>query len=259
VNIKTQAEINRTDAAINAIRRSDFALTRWTLVVRSRGDTPEARAALSELCEAYYNPVLSFLRKEGRPEDDARELAQDFFARILSGRGFAGADQTRGRFRSYVLGALKHFLTEARQKAKRQKRGGGLAPESLNAIAQNSNGNASELQIPDPTILPPDAAFDREWALEVMRRSLAALEAEMSIKRKKEQFDLLKPWLAGDTAVSQASAARTLHMSESSFKVTVHRLRKRFGELVRAEIAHTLRDPAQADEELAHLIAALSN
>jgi RNA polymerase sigma-70 factor (ECF subfamily) len=215
------------------------------------------RAALSELCEAYYHPVLAFLRKEGRAEDDARELAQDFFARVLAGTGFAGADQARGRFRSYLLGALKHFLIEARQKAHRQKRGGGKIPESLNAAFKNADGETAEFQIADPTIVPPDSAFDREWALEVMRRGLNALETEMSAKGKKQQFDLLKPWLAGDSSTSQAEAARALRMTESAVKVTVHRLRKRFGELVRAEIAQTLRDPAQADEELSHLIAAL--
>ena len=258
MSVRTETEITTTDAPASALRRSDFAPTRWTLVARSRGETPEARAALSELCDAYYNPVLAFLRKERRTDDDARDLAQDFFARILGGSGFAGADQERGRFRSYVLGALKHFLAEARLKAQRQKRGGGIAPESLNAATENSEGEASELQIADPTTVSPDASFDREWALEVMRRSLAVLETEMSAKGKKDQFDLLKPWLAGDVSTPQADAARTLRMTESAVKVTIHRLRKRFGELVRAEISQTLRDPAQADEELAHLIAALS-
>ena len=250
-------EITTTDAPKGALRRSDFAATRWTLVVRSRGDSPEARAALSELCDAYYQAVLTFLRRERRDQDDARDLAQDFFARILGGSGFAGADQTRGRFRSYLLGALKHFLIEIRQKTQRQKRGGGITPESLNAAVETSEGESVELQVADLTSPSPDAAFDREWALELMRRSLAALETEMTAKGKKQQFDLLKPWLAGDSTSSQGQAALALGMSESAVKVTVHRLRKRFGELVRAEITHTLRDPAQADEELAHLIAVL--
>lgn len=258
--MKTQFEtaVGTTDSAFpSAPRPSDFAPTRWTLVARSRGDAPEARAALSELCEAYYHPVLAFLRKEGRSSDEVRELAQDFFARILTGTGFAGADQARGRFRSYLLGALKHFLAEGRQKAHRQKRGGGITPESIEASAENADGDTSAKQFADRKILPPDAAFDREWALETMRRALTALENEMVTKGKKEQFDLLKPWLAGDASISHADAARTLRVSESAVKVTVHRLRKRFGELVRAEISQTLRDPTQADEELAHLIAAL--
>ncbi len=258
MSIHHDSETRTTDAGpAEALRRSDFVATRWTLVTRSRGDTPEARAALSDLCDAYYQPVLSFLRRDGRAQEDARDLAQEFFARILGGTGFAGADQTRGRFRSYLLGALKHFLVEFRQKAQRQKRGRGIAPESLNAGGENSEGEPVELQIADSTVIAPDAAFDREWAMEIMRRSLVALENEMSSKGKKELFDLLKPWLADNPTTPQAETARTLRMSESAVKVTIHRLRKRFGELVRAEIAHTLRDPAQAEEELAHLIASL--
>ncbi len=258
--IRTTAstETSSTASAHVEANRSEFSLTRWTLVLRAKGDSPEARAALSELCEAYYNPVLAFLRKERRNDDDARELAQDFFARILAGSGFSGADETRGHFRSYVLGALKHFLGDARLRAERQKRGGGIAPQSLNATVASDDGEG-ELQIADPQVVAPDRNFDREWALEVMRRALAALEIELSAKNKRDQFDVLKPWLAGDTAtMPQAEAARRLGMSEGALKVAVHRLRKRFGELVRTEVAQTLRDPAQADQELQHLIAALS-
>ena len=238
--------------------RSAFGVTRWTLVVRAKGDSPEARAALAELCDAYYNAVLAFLRKERRNDDEARDLAQDFFARILSGSGFAGAEQGRGRFRSYLLGALKHFLIEARQRAHRQKRGGGIVPESLDHTEGDSFDEPS-LQVADTNAISPDSNFDREWALEVMRRALNALEHEFKTKNKSDHFEVLKPWLAGDTSpISQAEAARKLSMSEGALKVAVHRLRKRFGELVRTEITETLRDPAHAEEELAHLIAALS-
>ena len=259
MNVKTKAEMDTTDTAETETRRSVFVATRWTLVLRARGDSPEARAALSELCDAYYNPVLAFLRKERRSEDEARELAQDFFARILSSSGFAGADQSRGRFRSYLLGALKHFLVESRLRAQRQKRGGGIAPESLDALSTSETNSGVELQVADHNVTSPDSAFDREWALEVMRRALLALEQEHTAKGKREQFQILKPWLAAeDAATSQAAAARRLDMSEGALKVAVHRLRKRFGELVRAEIAQTLRNPTQLEEELAHLIAALS-
>jgi RNA polymerase sigma factor (sigma-70 family) len=256
---RLDTQITTTDADNSALRRSDFAPTRWTMVAQSRGESPEARAALGQLCDAYYNPVLAFLRRERRSEDEARDLAQDFFARILGGSGFAGADRARGYFRSYLLGALKHFLAEGRARDGRLKRGGGIAPQSLDAGSNTHETEAAELQIADTKSIPPDASFDREWALEVMRRSLAALEEEMIAKRKKDQFDVLKPWLAGDGGTtSQAEAGKKLAMSESAVKVTVHRLRKRFGELVRSEIAETLRDPAQAEEELAHLISALS-
>jgi RNA polymerase sigma-70 factor (ECF subfamily) len=257
VNTKTDTEISTTAALTSAVVRSDFAPTRWTLVARSKGDSPEARAALADLCEAYYNAVLAFLRKERRSEDEARELAQDFFARILSSSGFAGAEESRGRFRSYLLGALKHFLAEHRQRAQRQKRGGGIAPESLDQSSDHST-EAEPLQVADSNTISPDRNFDREWALEVMRRALLALEQELKCKNKSDHFETLKPWLAGDnSATTQAEAARRLGITEGALKVAVHRLRKRFGELLRAEITQTLRDPAQAEEELAHLIAAL--
>jgi RNA polymerase sigma-70 factor (ECF subfamily) len=259
VNVETKNSLDTAGQGDLQVPCSNFIATRWTLVLRAKGDSPEARAALSELCDAYYNAVLSFLRKERRSEDEARDLTQEFFARILSSNGFAGADQSRGRFRSYLLGALKHFLVESRLRAQRQKRGGGIAPESLDAVSTSETNPGLELQVADQNFTSPDSTFDREWALEVMRRALLALEQEHTAKGKREQFQILKPWLAAeDAATSQADAALRLGMSEGALKVAVHRLRKRFGELVRAEIAHTLRNPAQVEEELAHLIAALS-
>ena len=236
---------------------SPFAATRWTLVLRARGETLEAQTALAELCGGYYQPVLRFLLREGRDEDTARELAQEFFARILSRGGFDGADPERGRFRSYVLGALKHFLSDLRDHELRQKRGSGIAPESLDSSASDDTG--AGLQVPDTNAAMPDANFDREWALIVMARALETLQREMSVSGKVDQFEALKPWLMGDApSMSQSDAARKLGINEGAVKVAVHRLRKRFRDSVRTEIAQTLRDPALVDEELRHLVAALS-
>lgn len=234
-----------------------FAATRWTLVLRTRGESPEAKRALSELCELYYEPVLACLRREGRAQEAARELAQEFFLRVLSGGGFDRADASRGRFRSYLLGALKHFLAEQRSRAGRLKRGGGAEHEPLDA----GGGDAEMLpQIADSKALPPDRLFDAEWALAIMRRCLAGLENEMSAKGKGAHFSKLKPWLAGDAPeCSQAEAGRALGLSESAVKVTVHRMRQRYAQMVREEIAQTLRDPALAGEEIGHLLAALSD
>ncbi|MFO1511660.1 MAG: sigma-70 family RNA polymerase sigma factor [Verrucomicrobiota bacterium] len=241
---------------MSAAPTAPFAPTRWTLVLRARGESAEGRAALSELCEAYYQPVLRFLRREGRDEDTARELAHEFFARVLTGGAFAGADPERGRFRSYLLGALKHFLADQRAHAQRLKRGGGVTPDSLDAPA--GSDTSPGLQIADPAANTRDAFFDREWALTVMERALAALQKEFTAARKGDQFETLKPWLAGDAAASsQADAARRLELSEGAVKVTIHRLRKRFREAIRSEIMQTLRDPAQVDEELRHLIEAI--
>ncbi|MBK7998896.1 MAG: sigma-70 family RNA polymerase sigma factor [Verrucomicrobia bacterium] len=233
-----------------------FAPTRWTLILRARGETPEARAALGELCEAYYQPVLRFLRREGRDEDAARELTQDFFARILARGAFEEVDPERGKFRSYLLGALKHFLADHRKHEQRLKRGGGVAPESLDAALV---GEQEPIQVADYSSPAPEAFFDREWALAVMARALEVLQKEFAAGGKADQFESLKPWLMGESStMSQADAARQLGLSEGAVKVVIHRLRKRFRDAVRAEISQTLRDPSLVDEELRHLIEALS-
>ncbi len=233
-----------------------FAPTRWTLILRARGETPEARAALGELCEAYYQPVLRFLRREGRDEDAARELTQEFFARILARGAFEEADPERGKFRSYLLGALKHFLADHRKHEQRLKRGGGVATESLDASPE---GEQEPIQVADASAPAPEAFFDREWALAVMARALEVLQKEFAVGGKADQFETLKPWLMGESAaMSQADAARQLGLSEGAVKVVIHRLRKRFRDAVRTEIAQTLRDPSLVDEELRHLIEALS-
>ena len=178
---------------------------------------------------------------------------------MLGGGGFDEADPERGRFRSYLLGALKHFLADQRKHDQRLKRGGGVAAESLDAPA--TDDEQASLQIADTSLPAPEAAFDREWALAVIARALALLEKEFATPDKAAQFDTLKPWLMGEgPSMSQADAARRLGLSEGAVKVVIHRLRKRFRDAVRAEISQTLRDPAPAlvDEELRHLIVALS-
>jgi len=234
---------------------SAFAPTRWTLVLRARGETESARVALAELCEAYYGPVWHFLQREGRDEDQARELAQEFFARILAGSGFDAADQGQGRFRSYLLGALRHFLADLRKHQRRLKRGAGAPIQSLDAAADQADDT---LQVADTSTPSPETAFDRQWALAVIARAVAQLEREFAAEGKEKHFSLLKGWLnAEDVSLSQADTARRLGCSEGAMKVAIHRLRKRFREAVRREIAQTLRDPSLLDEELRHLITVL--
>jgi DNA-directed RNA polymerase specialized sigma24 family protein len=232
-----------------------FVATRWTLVLRARGDTPEARAALGELCEAYWMPVFRFLRREGRDEDAARELTQEFFARLLAGPGLAGADADRGRFRSFLLGALKHFLGDWRDHQLAAKRGGGQVPEPLLAPTDTSPG--LDVAAPAGSILM--TYFDRQWAYTVMERALSAVEREFADSGSRQQFEMLKPWLVGDsTLLSQASVARQMALSEGAVKVAVHRLRKRFRQLVRAEVAQTVPAAADVDEELRYLVEVLA-
>lgn len=233
-----------------------FHTTRWTLVLRSGTDAPEARTALSELCAAYWAPVFRFLRSEGRNEDDSRELAQSFFERVLARGGIGSADPAKGRFRSYLLGALKHFLAERRRNEGREKRGGGVDVESIDREASDTSPG---LQIADPTGAPSDHHFDREWALAVMDRSLNIVRDNFEKASKQAQFDILKPWLVGDTdLLSQADAAANLGMSTGAVKVMIHRLRKDFRAAVEAEIAQTVPSDSDIGEELRYLIQVLS-
>jgi DNA-directed RNA polymerase specialized sigma24 family protein len=233
-----------------ATGRPVFSPTRWSLVLRARGESPAARAALGELCEAYWTPVFRFLRREGRDDDAARELAQEFFAHVLAGDRLSQADPTRGRFRSYLLGAVRHFLSDRRERAGRLKRGGAATVESLDA--------ADVPVLADPATPLPDAVFDREWALALMARALDLVAAEFTAAGRAAPFEALKPWLAGGQDIaSQADVAARLHVSEGALKVAIHRLRRRFREAVLGEIRQTLPDGADPGEELAYLVEVL--
>jgi RNA polymerase sigma-70 factor (ECF subfamily) len=232
-----------------------FAPTRWTLVLRARGDSPDARDALAQLCETSYQPIYSFLRGEGRDQDTARELTQEFFARLLAKGGLGNIDPRHGRFRSFLLGALKHFLADLRDHQLAAKRGSG---QPLVPLEQGTD-TATEIPIPDPAGPAPDAAFDREWAVALVNRALTTLESEFVASGKPRHFEVLKPWLLGEQASgSQAEAARALDLNEGAVKVAIHRLRKRFREVVRNEIAETVDDEADAQDELRYLLQVLS-
>ena len=236
---------------------SPFQDTRWTLVARSRGADVVGKTALSELCAAYYEPVVVFLRSEGRTDDAARELAHGFFARLLEGGKLESAEQARGRFRSYLLGALKHFLAGHRGQAMAAKRGGGVDHLQVDA---DSTTSAPGLQIVDAQVTVPDAAFDRQWAISLLASALGDLETEMVDEGKQVLFVRLKPWLTGDAgAGSQVSTAESLNMSVDAMKQAVHRLRKRFRALVKKRIADTVAGAEQAEEEWQHLMAAFRN
>ena len=234
-----------------------FVTTQWTRVLEARGDSPEAQAALGNLCAAYYAPVLTFLRRSGHPDDAARELAQEFFARLLARHGLDTVERGRGRFRSFLLGAVKHFLADQYDHSRAAKRGSGQ--ESIPLDAGSAGETAVALQIPDPAAPVPDAYFDRQWALTILDRALAALAAEHAAAGKAAQFETLKPWLTGDSEkLSQAEVARQLDLNEGAVKVAIHRLRKRFRELVKAEIAQTVGGGEDVQAELNYLLEVLS-
>jgi RNA polymerase sigma factor (sigma-70 family) len=233
-----------------------FVTTQWTQVLEARGDSPEAKAALSDLCAAYYTPVLAFVRRDAPDEDAARDLTQEFFARLLARQGIATVDPQRGRFRSFLLGAVKHFLADVRAHDHRLKRGAGQPMVSIDPGTDTSPG----LQLSDPNAPSPDREFDRKWALTMLGRALATLAEEHKAAGRSGHFDVLKPWLTGDPeTLSQAEVARQLGMSEGAVAVAIHRLRRRFRDVVRGEVARTLNDPAQVGDELACLVAALGS
>ena len=234
-----------------------FFTTRWTLVMRARGDAPEARAALGELCEAYWAPVFHFLRREGRDEDTSRELAQSFIERLLATRGgIDGADPDKGRFRSYLLGALKHFLAEIRRRDSRLKRGGDAVIESID----DGGDMAAGLDHAAASVTVPDTYFDRQWALALVERALEAVRAEFEKAGKLALFEAFKPWLVGDhESLSQTEVARSLGMTGGAVKVAIHRLREQFRKVVCHEIRQTVIGPEEEAAELRYLIEVLSS
>jgi RNA polymerase sigma-70 factor (ECF subfamily) len=225
------------------------ATTRWTLVQKARGDDATSKQALSDLCAAYYSPVVAFIARCGFEESRARDLAHDFFARLLASPEMMNPNRERGRFRSYLLGAVKHFVSDALDRERTLKRGG---------AANITHLTDSGLSLPETEGLAPDREFDRQWALTVIDRVMNALVAEFEASGKAAHFALLKPWLTGDEGEqTQAETAQQLGMNEGAVKVAIHRLRKRFRELIRAEIAHTVGNEVEAREELSHLLAAM--
>ncbi len=228
---------------------NDFHTTRWTLVRQSRGDDTLSRQALSDLCAVYYAPVVAFIGRSGFEETRARDLAHDFFARLLASPQSLKPEEGRGKFRSYLLGAARHFVADMLDRERSLKRGGGAEVARLTETG---------MALPDGSALAPDRAFDRQWALTVLERVIQGLATEFAEAGRESHFALLKPWLIGEeAALSQAEAAARLGMNEGALKVAIHRLRKRFRELIRTEIAQTVGSEAEAREELAHLLAAM--
>lgn len=227
-----------------------FRTTRWTQVSQAKADSPEGRRALAELCNSYYEPVAAFLGAELRDADAARELAHDFFTHLLAGGAITHAQQERGRFRSYLLGAVKHFLSHHREARRRLKRGGGVVSVPLLETEVR--------RVPDPGVLSPDAAFDRQWALTTVAHALAALRRECVAEGRAYFFEQIKPWLTGDAAHGDQSAlAASSGMSVNALKTAVHRLKRRFRQLLKAEIAGTLAEPGLVEDEMRALFAAL--
>jgi len=251
-----QTDLNaKPIAPASSPSRGIFVTTQWTQVLATRGDSPEARQALSDLCAAYYTPVFVLIRRATPSEEAARDLTQEFFVRLLARAGLGQVDPKRGRFRFFLLGAVKHFLADVQDEQGRLKRGGGQAPISLDAGTDSSPG----LEVADASLPSPELEFDREWAVTLLARALDRLGREQAEAGKGEHFPALKPWLTGDQQeVSLADVAARLGTNEGALRVALHRLRKRFRELVKEEIAGTVGHAGHVREEMGYLLEVLS-
>ncbi len=232
-----------------------FATTHWSVVLAAADSgTPGSEAALSALCQAYWFPLYAHVRRRGHDAESARDLTQGFFAELLAHKTMAQADRNRGRFRTFLLAALDHFLHHAHRDAQALKRGGGREFISLDALEAE---NRLALEPADER--SPEREFDRRWALATLEQARRRMREQFCQAGKAELFDRLRPHLLNDElGIPYAQIAAELNMSLAAVKVTVHRLRRRYGEVLRDEVAQTLSDQADVTSELRHLIASLS-
>jgi len=241
---------DKTGAAVP----SGFNTTHWSLVRRAATPSPEGRVALEALCRAYWFPVYAFARKQGCNAADAEDVTQDFFAEIVRSEFLQRADPDRGRFRSYLLTAVKRRIVNAHERASAEKRGGKARLVSIDEPLAEKQF----LEIDDPG-LDPSQTYERSWALTVLQRARQRLRAEQAALGRLSEFELLEPFLSAPPAEGEyASLAANLKMARNGVAVAVHRLGKSFRNLVRDEIADTVEDPAEVGDELNHLLKVLS-
>ncbi len=225
------------------------------VLAAGRSETTNAHAALEELCRVYWYPLYAYVRRRGHSPEDAQDLTQEFFARLLEHKWVARADRQRGRFRSFLLSAMSYFLSDEWDKARAQKRGGGVTPVPLQFdTAETRYGHEPADQV------TPEQTYERRWALALLEEVLRKLRLEYEEAGRTELFTALHPCLVGERAgLPYKEVAAKLDMSEGAVKSAVHRLRGRYRELLRHEIAQTVAEPGEVDEELRHLFVVLGN
>jgi RNA polymerase sigma-70 factor (ECF subfamily) len=232
-----------------------FRTTSWTLVLAaSANPTTDSRAALAALCEAYWGPVYAFVRRSGYDAEHSQDLTQSFFALVIEKQYLHAADRQRGRFRSFLLGALKHFLANEWDRAHALKRGGGITLVSIDR--EVGEGWYAPAAVEETT---PESLFQQRWALSLLDHVMRKLRTEFTAAGKERQFDTLSTFLnRGPDDSGYDTAAEALEMSAGAVRMAVHRLRKRFRDLLRAEIAETVTAPEEIDDEIRFLLSTLS-
>ena len=234
-------------------KAEQFSTTHWSLVVQA-GDKHHAAAsqALAALCDRYWFPLYAFVRREGHGEHDAQDLTQAFFARLLEKGDLRDVDPARGRFRSFLLASVRHFLSNARDRRRTLKRGGG------HAIVSCVLAGAVRRYAKEPVDRwTPEALFHRRWALEALQAVLVRLRLEWNDPGRREFFAAVEEGIAGEPARPYAEVAEQLGMTEGAVKTAMHRLRRRYREFLREQIAETVSDPSLVDDEIRDLFAAL--
>jgi RNA polymerase sigma factor (sigma-70 family) len=247
---------NQSTTAANADAKW-FATTHWSVVLEAGGnDSPEAAAAVASLCRVYWYPLYAYVRRRGHSFADAQDLTQEFFARLLEGKFLRQADQKRGRFRTFLLTSLKYFLINEWRKGNCEKRGGGGRP----VISLDAETTETRFRAEPADHRTPDKAFDRRWAMVILDRVLDQLQGEFNDGGRAQLFEEVKSFLTGeDNENSYAEIGGRLGMTEGNLKVKVHRLRRRYRELLRKEVSLTVAEPNLVDEEIRELFAALND
>jgi RNA polymerase sigma-70 factor (ECF subfamily) len=233
-----------------------FATTHWSVVLTARNPAaPESAAALETLCRTYWYPVYAFVRRQGQSPHDAQDLTQEFFTRLLQKDYLRSAAREKGRFRTFLIFAVKRFMANEWDRARTLKRGGGETPLPLDtSIAE------TRYQMEPAAESNADSIYERRWALTLLDQTMTRLRKEYEAEGKSADFDHLKSFLTVDRGgIGYETIASRLGVSEGAARVAVHRLRKRFREVFREEIAQTVSSPTEIDDEVTHLVAALAN
>lgn len=235
-------------------RAGQFTSTHWSVVLLAgQRATPQGDEALAKLCQTYWYPLYAYVRRQGVEPHDAQDLTQEFFARLLAKNYLGQVRREKGKFRSFLLASLKHFLANEWDRARAQKRGGGKTIVSLDDPSVETRYGLEPADV-----LTAEKIYERRWALTLLDQVLAGLRDEYARSGRAGVFEQLKEFLTGGKgSVSYAEVAERLRMTEGAVKVAVHRLRRRYRELLRAEVAHTVASPGEIDDEIRHLFAAL--